>query len=53
MRTTDQELRAVPARYARLAALCRMQARASRSKIVARELNELADSYDRRRLQSA
>ena len=40
------------ARYARLAALCRLKADSSPNATVAKELGELADAYDRRRTHS-
>lgn len=52
MPATEDDSRNVPARYARLAALCRMKAESSRNEAVTRELVELADAYDRRRLRS-
>jgi hypothetical protein len=44
------DMKRVAARYARLAALCRMKAGSSQNDAVATELGKLADAYDRRRL---
>jgi hypothetical protein len=53
MAATEEEARHLLARYARLATLCRMKAESSQSQAVARELADLANAYDRRRLRSA
>ena len=52
MTATEEDPRHLVARYARLAALCRMKAGSSCNETVARELAELADAYDRRRQRS-
>ena len=52
MAATEDETRNVSARYARLAALCRMKAESSHNQAVAKGLGELADAYDRRSLRS-
>lgn len=51
MTAMDDSGRHVIARYARLAALCRKKAETADSRAVAKELGELADAYDRRRLR--